>query len=332
MCKDDWEPPADFKPYRTLCFLRPAATAASGSDGDLVIENFPITYEGYTYTHGAIAYVKGRPPAPVVMINPNYAGLKQFDIDQAAFLAKAGYVGLALDLYKDTPEYPFSNRNPEKDDKEAGKAHFKAAFKAMNELLLHPKPWRGLMGAYLAEARKHPAVHQEYAGTIGYCLGGQCVLEQVRSGHQIQAAVTFHGLLQSMPLDLADKGRRYTQERFDAEVQAAPNNYARDCKVLIENGDMDQAVPPESIDAWKQEMDAAGIDWRFNNHARTPHGFALAPGVWSTAYTEAADRRSTLSMLSLFAEVWPEFPQYPQAINACGTRLNQGTLSPASKL
>ena len=27
-------------------------------------------------------------------------------------------------------------------------------------------------------------------------------------------------------------------------------------------------------------MDDAGIDWRFNNHARTPHGFALAPGVF----------------------------------------------------
>ena len=25
---------------------------------------------------------------------------------------------------------------------------------------------------------------------------------------------------------------------------------------------------------------------RFNNHAQTPHGFALPPGVWSTAYQE----------------------------------------------
>ena len=80
----------------------------------------------------------------------------------------------------------------------------------------------------------------------------------------------------------------------------------------------DTAVPTEGdhgIEAWKQEMDHAGIDWRFNNHARTlacmvllywrfqksvlidwlrmqslyllraisigtPHGFALAPGVF----------------------------------------------------
>ena len=64
-------------------------------------------------------------------------------------------------------------------------------------------------------------------------------------------------------------------------------------------------------------------------HAQTPHGFALAEGVWSTAYTEAADRRSTLSMLSLFAEVWPEHAQFPVATNACGTTLGQAVMSAA---
>jgi hypothetical protein len=38
------------------------------------------------------------------------------------------------------------------------------------------------------------------------------------------------------------------------------------CKVLIEFGD---------------EMDTVGIDWHINNHARTPHGFALVPGMWA---------------------------------------------------
>ena len=69
---------------------------------DLVVERFPITFEGYTYKHTHIAYVKGRPPAPVILIHPNYAGLKQFDLDVAIFLAKVGYVGLAADEYKET--------------------------------------------------------------------------------------------------------------------------------------------------------------------------------------------------------------------------------------
>ena len=56
-------------------------TAGSGSvsvpDGVLVVEDFPLTYEGYTYPHGKIAYIAGAGPKPVVMIHPNYAGAKQ---------------------------------------------------------------------------------------------------------------------------------------------------------------------------------------------------------------------------------------------------------------
>jgi len=328
MCLEDPENAPEHD-YKTPSGLRPCAVAAA--DGDLVVENFPITYEGYTYTHGAIAYIKGRPPAPVVMVNPNYAGVKQFDIDQASFLAKVGYVGLVVDLYKDSGEYDFSIHNPEKGcDPELAKKHFKGAFREMNRLLLNPKPWRGLMGTFLEKARAHPAVHKEYAGAIGYCLGGQCVLESLRAGHQIQAGVTFHGLLQSYPLD---KGKRYTKERWMKEVDLAPNNYAKNCKIMIENGDLDGEVPPEALEDWKQEMDANGIDWIFHNHYQTKHGFALAPGVWSTEYKEDSDRRSTLSMLQLFAEVWPEFPQYAVETNASGTRLGQRILSnAASKL
>jgi len=340
MCGPDAELPE--KPYRTPSCLRPVATASAGEG--LVVENFPITFEGYTYAHGRIAYCKGRPPAPVVLVHPNYAGLKQFDVDQACFLAKVGYVGLALDLYKVTPEYTFEDRGLLKNDlrglpkdqiQTRVAKHFQAAFVAMNDLLLNPKSWRGLMSAYLDAAQAHPAVHPGLAGAIGYCLGGQCVLEQVRAGHQLQAIVSFHGLLHSRPCVRSpsiDPGNRMTDEEVAKEVDMAQNSYRKDCKVLIENGDLDEAVPEESITAWKKEMDDQGIDWRFNNHARTPHGFALAPGIISTAYVEAADRRSTLSMLSLFAEVWPSFPQYPVESNACGTVLGQHIIIPSAKL
>ena len=48
----------------------------------------------------------------MVLVFSNYAGLKQFDKDQAMFLAKLGYVGLAVDLFKETPEYMYEDRNP----------------------------------------------------------------------------------------------------------------------------------------------------------------------------------------------------------------------------
>ena len=48
-----------------------------------------------------VAYIKGRPPSPVVIVHHNYAGLKQFDVDQAAFLARCGFVGVAVDTYRE---------------------------------------------------------------------------------------------------------------------------------------------------------------------------------------------------------------------------------------
>jgi len=70
--------------------LTAAPAAGVCTEGRLIVESFPLTFEGYTYAHGHICYVEGRPPAPVIQVQHNYAGLKQFDIDQACFLARCG--------------------------------------------------------------------------------------------------------------------------------------------------------------------------------------------------------------------------------------------------
>eukprot|EP01051_Picozoa_sp_SAG22_P002588 SAG22_NODE_117_length_19289_cov_12.242574_8_plen_372_part_00 len=358
--------------YATPRWLRPdgaasarvqvpqASTAASSSSSSsspgsesvparLIVERMPITYEGYTYQHGHIAYIEGAGPKPVVIVHPNYAGLKQFDIDQCCFLARCGYAAMCVDHYEDEDDYSFADRNPRRshhagsaiplelnpDQKRQARTHFIGAFTRMNARLSDPAHWRGLMRANLEMAFEHPAVERGLAAAIGYCFGGQAVLEQVRAGHQLQAVVSFHGLLHSKPLKLNAKGHvdfgagRVSDQEFADTFFNAENSYDTDCKVLIENGDLDDEVPQADIDAWKAEMDAHSIDWRFHNHARTPHGFALAAGVWSTAYHEPADRRSTLAMLSLFAEVWPDYPQNPVTANACGTVLGQAIVSAA---
>ena len=85
------------------------------------MEDFPVTFEGYTYPHGKIAYIAGRDPVPVVMIHPNYAGAKQFDTDQACFLARCGYAAVVVDHYKETDlvgvggDYPYTDRDPRRD-------------------------------------------------------------------------------------------------------------------------------------------------------------------------------------------------------------------------
>mgnify|MGYP000070412543 CR=1 FL=1 len=148
-------------------------------------------------------------------------GLKQFDIDQAVFLARRGYVGFAVDTYEETERYSFEDRNiTTEDGPEKIKAHYAGAISAWNNLLLKPRKWRALLRKYLDTAFEHPAVASGQAGAIGYCAGGQAVLEHVRNGDPIQAGVTFHGLLNSRPLhlDRIENGfpTLYTEEEFQA--------------------------------------------------------------------------------------------------------------------
>jgi len=310
MCGSDAQPPADS--YKTPACLEPTP-AATAKRGDLVVERFPLTFDGYTYLHGHISYIKGRPPAPVILVHHNYAGLKQFDIDQASFLAKVGYVGLAVDLYKESENYKFADRN---------KGEFHVAGPIMNGLYLNPKHWRALLKAYLEAAFAHPAVAKGLAGAIGYCLGGQSCLEQLRDGQQVQALVTFHGLLQSRPWCGSEPGPKMTQEEYLAKVDVPPTTCTPGCRLVVENGSHDGEVPVDSIMEWVEEMDKHEVNWQFHNHARMPHGFALAPGSAGTCYREEADRRSTMWMLSTFAETWPEFKQHHVEMNACGTKIH----------
>ena len=77
--------------------------------------------------------------------------------------------------------------------------------------------FRKFMGLYLQQARGHPAVHSTHAGAIGYCFGGQCCLDMVRGGYDLDAIVTFHGVLQSKP------GNYLKDPNFDSTVISAPN-------------------------------------------------------------------------------------------------------------
>ncbi|CAE7199177.1 unnamed protein product [Symbiodinium pilosum] len=331
--------------YRTLDCFKPVDKSVA-KKGDLIVEEFPISFDGYKYIYGRIAYLHGSAPAPVILVHHNYAGLKQFDIDQACYLAKVGYVGLAVDLYKETKAYTYEDRNinygrpvdlegfcavaraenpmerpnseysdeelhffwhntpKDKDGKVQwqGVRHFLGAFRQMMLLLRAPGKWRDLMDAFLQKAFAHPAVKSGCAGAIGYCLGGQSCLEQVRAGHQIQAMVSFHGLLHSRPMTEAEpfnSMKRISKEEYAKEL-AVPNKYNTATRVLIQNGAHDGEVPQDTIVDFVDEMDAQGIDWRFENHARGPHGFALPKGSpGGDHYTEWIDRRSTLATLGL---------------------------------
>ena len=120
---------------------------------------------------------------------------------------------------------------------------------------------------------------------IGFCMGGQAVLEMARDGADLRAAVSFHGLL-------------------DTRRPAKPG--AIKPRVLVCHGDADPLVPRSQVMAFWEEMDASQADWHFHAYGRVKHGFtnpAPPPGHAVVAYDNSADHHSWQSALLLFEEV-----------------------------
>ena len=59
------------EPYRTPPALRIVQTAATAASGDVVLERFPVDFDGYSY-EGWIAREVGAPQRPQVLVIPNY--------------------------------------------------------------------------------------------------------------------------------------------------------------------------------------------------------------------------------------------------------------------
>ena len=78
---------------------------ALADDATLRQEEVPLTFNNRTYT-GWIAWSEGRGPAPLILTVHNYFGIKEFDKEVAAYLARSGFVGLAVDMYGDGLSYP----------------------------------------------------------------------------------------------------------------------------------------------------------------------------------------------------------------------------------
>ena len=99
---------------------------------------------------------------------------------------------------------------------------------------------------------KHPTVAGADISAIGYCFGGGIVLEMARRGVDLDLVGSFHG---SLPTQ---------QPAQPGKVKA---------EVLVYNGAADPFVKPEHIEAFKKEMEAAGVNYRFINLKGAKHSF-----------------------------------------------------------
>lgn len=127
-------------------------------------------------------------------------------------------------------------------------------------------------------------VGPERCGAIGYCFGGQAVLELARSGAPLSAVVSFHGVFGT--------GRAARL----GEVRA---------RVLACTGYLDPLVPPADIAAFQEEMHGAGADWQLIAYGRAYHAFTnpnVTGNNGTLAYDPSADRQSWAAATLFLAE------------------------------
>lgn len=199
------------------------------------LSTFAYTHDGETLK-GEIARPAGPGPHPAVLVMHHAIGLGPNEMRRAKMLAEAGYVALATDMYGiGTEAVPQDVYGP-----------------LFAKLQADPNRLRGRVLAGYETLRAQPGVDKARIGAIGFCFGGQCVLELARSGAPVGAVVSFHGLLTTgLP---AAKG-------------------AVKAKVLAITGALDPYAPPEHVADFQKEMAAAEADWQLTVYGNGMHAW-----------------------------------------------------------
>ena len=209
---------------------------------------------------------------PGILVVHEWWGLNENTRAQARRLAEAGYVGFAIDLFGD--------------GKVATHPDNAKAFVA--EAMQDPTAIAARFNAALEQLKRDPHVDTTRIGAIGYCFGGGVVLAQARAGAHLTAVASFHGMLAT-------------------QTPAQPG--AIKGRILVLAGGADPFVPPEQVDAFKREMQAAGARFDVITYPGAKHGFtnpgAGSYGMPALAYDSTADRESWAALLKMLREVFP---------------------------
>lgn len=210
---------------------------------------------------------------PAVLVVHEWWGHNGYARKRARMLAELGYVALAVDMYGDGKQA----HHPDEAGKFASevsknKPLAKARFDAAMKLL-----------------REHDKVDGSRLAAIGYCFGGSVVLEMARAGEDLKGVVSFHGGL-------------------GTDTPAQPGKIK--AQVLSFTGADDKMIPAAQVEAFKQEMEKAGVNYRVVVYPEVKHSFtnpdADALGKQFNlpiAYDAEADRDSWLQTQTFLSDV-----------------------------
>ena len=219
-------------------------------------------------------------PFPLVIFWMDALGVREELRDMCRRIATVGYGVYLANLY-------YRDGGPSFDPANLASGQLDPAMLALNDALSMPMTVSDC--AALLEHAQHNQAICFPAAVIGYCMGGQAILELARENADLAVVASFHGIL--------DSGRK------------APLGGPVGPRILVCHGDADALVPRAQVVAFWQEMDAAGTNWHFHSYSGVGHGFTNPnppPAGGPTSYDASADRQSWAAMLGLFAEVFDQ--------------------------
>ncbi|MDE2404314.1 MAG: dienelactone hydrolase family protein [Sphingomonadales bacterium] len=217
---------------------------------------------------GHVAVPDGAGPFPVVLVMSNALGLSKQARGSALALAEKGWLAVATDMYGDGFEDQTGTQSGE--------------FYA--ELMGDRPKLRARCNAWRDAAAALPEADPGRVAAIGYCFGGACVLELARSGADVRAVVSYHGILET-------------------PLPARPG--AIRGEVAVYAGARDPYAPPAQTEAFVREMQAAGARHSVMVFGEAAHSFTDPdhaqghPGIEYNALAHKVSWAGTLALLEL---------------------------------
>ena len=208
---------------------------------------------------------------PGILVVHEWLGLNAYARGRARQMAEDGYVAFAMDMYG----VGKVTEHPEQGDE------------WMTQVTSNVADWqkRAQLGVELLRA--HEMTDGDNIAAIGYCFGGATVMQLAYSGADIKGVVSLHG---SLPPASAEQTKA---------IRAA---------ILVEHGNDDPFVPEERVRAFRTALDAAGVEYTFNDYDGVRHSFtnpdAAKSGDEGLKYDAHADQQSTENMRAFFKRIF----------------------------
>jgi dienelactone hydrolase len=207
---------------------------------------------------------------PTVILIPTVMGVSDLEIGFGRQLVELGYNALVADLF----------------GKNFRGAPRDTMFGEMNRLAGDRAALLRRLQSVLDLAHGLGEVADRQIVVAGYCFGGMCALDLARSGADVVAAVSFHGLFD--PPGLPKR-----------KIKA---------KVVAFHGWDDPMVPPDKVVALGNELTEAGSDWQIHAYGHVGHGFtnpkASELQIDGVFYHALAAERSWTSFINLLEELF----------------------------